>query len=69
MAARKKKESLPIEELLAEVSGTIDHLQAGDLSFEESLESYRKAVQILKDCSQRIESAEKELIVLEVDEI
>ena len=55
--------------MLKEVGQVIENLQAGNLSFEENLEQYQKATELLKECSLKLEKAEKELIVLEVDEI
>lgn len=68
MATRKKEKHKSMEEMLAEVNQIIEHLQAGDLSFEENMTEYQKGVELLKECSKRMETAEKELIVLEVDE-
>lgn len=68
MAARKKEKNLSMEEMLEQVQEIIAQLQAGELSFEENMEKYQKGVQLLKECSNKMETAEKELIILEVDE-
>lgn len=66
--ARKKTE-VGMEEMLKEVGQIIESLQSGELSFEENLAQYKKASELLKECSLKLEKAEKELIILEVDEI
>ena len=67
MAAKKKEVSM--EEMLRQVDQIIKDLQTGGLSFEENVAAYQKGAELLKECSGRLEKAEKELIVLEVDEI
>lgn len=67
MAAKKKEISM--EEMLRQVDQIIKDLQTGELSFEENLATYQRGTELLKECSGRLEKAEKELIVLEVDEI
>ncbi len=47
----------------------IETLQTGELSFEENLLEYQRGTELLKECVQRLEKAEKEFIVLEVDEL
>lgn len=69
MPAKKKSSNLSMEDLLGEVNQIIEKLQSGELSFEENLEQYQKAMESLKECTQRVEKVEKELIVLEVDEL
>ena len=67
MAAKKKEISM--EEMLRQVDQIIKDLQTGELSFEENLAAYQRGTEFLKECGGRLEKAEKELIVLEVDEI
>lgn len=58
-----------MEDLLKEVNQIIETLQTGELSFEENLLEYQRGTELLKECAQRLEKAEKEFIVLEVDEL
>ncbi|MDO4764950.1 MAG: exodeoxyribonuclease VII small subunit [Eubacteriales bacterium] len=69
MPAKKRSSNLSMEDLLGEVNQIIEKLQSGELSFEENLEQYQKAMESLKECTRRVEKVEKELIVLEVDEL
>ena len=55
--------------MLRQVDQIIKDLQTGELSFEENLAAYQRGTELLKECGGRLEKAEKELIVLEVDEI
>lgn len=47
----------------------MDRLREDSLPFEESLAEFQKANQLLKECSDKVEKAEQEFIVLDVNEL
>ncbi len=60
----KKEEKLSLEEILEKLDGTIDQLQSGDISLEESFELYKKGMDYVKLCSETIEQVEKKVLML-----
>lgn len=54
--------SKKFEELLQELNSIVKELESGTLDLEESIEKYKKGMEISKLCKQRLEEA-KEVIV------
>ena len=52
---------ISFEEQLFELDNIVKNLESGNLSLNESLEQYKKAVTIIKKCNNIIERAEKEV--------
>lgn len=61
IAERKENENL--EDLFAEVEQLIAHME-GDISLDESFACYEQGMKKLKHCSERIDSIEKKMLVL-----
>ena len=62
MAIREEK--LSLEQILEQLDGTIEKLQSGDVSLEESFELYKKGMDYVKLCSETIEQVEKKVLML-----
>ena len=60
----KKEEKLSLEQILEQLDGTIEELQSGDVSLEESFELYKKGMDYVKLCSETIEQVEKKVLML-----
>ena len=60
----KKEEKLSLEQILEQLDGTIEKLQSGDVSLEESFELYKKGMDYVKLCSETIEQVEKKVLML-----
>ena len=60
----KKEERLSLEEILEQLEGTIEKLQSGDVSLEESFELYKKGMDYVKLCNETIEQVEKKVLIL-----
>ena len=54
-----KKENF--ESNLAQLEKIVGNLESGNLSLEDSLEQYKAGIEIIKNCNQIIENAEKEV--------
>ncbi|HQA19795.1 MAG TPA: exodeoxyribonuclease VII small subunit [Bacilli bacterium] len=59
--------SKKFEELLQELNSIVKELESGTLDLEESIEKYKKGMEISKLCKQRLEEA-KEVIVKKMNE-
>lgn len=73
MAEEKKaqapKEQAPKEQTLQDLFEELDHLigdmEEGELSLEESFALYHKGMDTLKKCSEKIDTVEKKMVVLD----
>lgn len=59
-----KEEKLSLEQILEQLDGTIEKLQSGEVSLEESFELYKKGMDYVKLCSETIEQVEKKVLML-----
>lgn len=63
-----KKTSLNFEKSLNELEGLVDALEKGDLSLEDSLQTFEKGIKMTRACQEALESAEQKVkILLEKD--
>ena len=60
----KKEEKLSLEQVLERLDETIEQLQSGDVSLEESFELYKQGMDYVKRCSETIEQVEKKVLML-----
>ena len=60
----KSEEKLSLEQILEQLDETIEELQSGDVSLEESFERYKKGMDYVKLCSETIEQVEKKVLML-----
>ena len=60
----KREEKLSLEQILEQLDGTIEKLQSGEVSLEESFELYKKGMDYVKLCSETIEQVEKKVLML-----
>lgn len=60
----KKEEKLSLEQILEQLDITIEKLQSGDVSLEESFELYKKGMDYVKLCSETIDQVEKKVLML-----
>ncbi len=60
----KKEEKLSFEEAMDKLEKIVSDLEKGDLSLEESVESFKKGMDISNYCSEMLDSAEKSITIL-----
>ncbi|MGI6006359.1 MAG: exodeoxyribonuclease VII small subunit [Ruminococcus sp.] len=61
-----EKQEVSLEEAFKTLDSIVERLESGELSLEESFQNYQKGMNILKECSGRIDLVEKK--VLQMDE-
>ena len=59
-----KNEEKAFEELLEELEVKTRNLEQGSLSLEEAISTYEQAMELLLACRQRLDGAEKQLVML-----
>lgn len=62
--AQKKTEDCSIEDILSQVEDTIANLEAEDISLEDSFVQYKKGMELLKVCNEKIDAIEKKVLIL-----
>lgn len=74
MAGKKKtdqeaapQETKSIEETFRELEAIVEKMENGDSTLEESFASYETGMKLVKECSQRLDKVEKQIIVLAED--
>ena len=62
--AKKKEEKITLEEALKKLDDTIEKLQSGEVSLEESFELYKEGMDYVKLCTETIDRVEKKVLML-----
>ncbi len=55
---------LSYEKAMEQLKALSEDLESGELSLDESLEVYAKAVELIKYCNQKLQSTQKQMTVL-----
>ena len=61
----RKKEEMSLEEMFSKTENIIGEMEKGDVKLEESFRLYNEGMQLLKKCSETIDTVEKKVLVLE----
>ena len=61
----KEEKELTLEEGIAAVEDTLSRLEEGGLSLEESFKLYKKGMELVKTCGEKIDRVEKQILILE----
>lgn len=62
-----KKEERTLEEMLQALDDHIEKLGSDTISLEESFHVYEKGMQLLKECNEKIDRVEKQVLKLNED--
>ncbi len=62
--ARQKKSKQSFEEDLAELEALVESMEQGELSLEESLQSFERGVQLTRSCQQALQAVEQKIEIL-----
>lgn len=65
--AEKQTEEITIEEALQELDGIVEKLESREISLEESFSMYQKGMEVLKQCSEKIDMVEKKMLQMNKD--
>lgn len=57
-------EKFDFEKALSELEATVNNLENGNLTLEESLSAFEKGIKLSKDCSNYLENAKQKIISL-----
>ena len=78
MMAEENEKNFSFEESLAELEKIVVNLETGEVSLDDAIEEYKKAMDLVKQCNEKLDSAQeaiakivndnKEVIEFEVNE-
>lgn len=63
----QEEEKLNLEEAFSKLGEIVNALEQEDISLEESFQTYREGMELLKKCNQAIDQVEKQVLVLNED--
>lgn len=61
------RQETTIEESLKELDGIVEKLESREISLEESFTMYQKGMELLKQCSGKIDKVEKKMLKINED--
>ncbi len=62
--SRKKPENLSFEEALDELETLVEHLEAGEITLDDSLKTFERGVALYRSGREQLEKAEKKVEIL-----
>lgn len=65
--AKKEEKGKTVEEAFQELESLIMKMEEGEGSLEESFACYEKGMKLVKECSDKIDRVEKQIMVLAED--
>lgn len=66
MSEKIEKQEQTLEEAFADLDAIVEQLESGELSLEASFQTYQRGMELLKECSKKVDLVEKK--VLQIDE-
>ena len=54
-----------LEQLFEQLDDIVEKLESGDASLEESFQLYQEGMKMLKNCSDKIDHVEKQVLIME----
>ena len=60
----KKKSELNMEEAFEALETLVEQMESGEASLEETFLMYQKGMELLKECSSKIDMVEKKMMLL-----
>lgn len=57
-------EKMSLEEMLNSLENCVNDMENGELSLEESFETFKKGMELVKKCNAEIDAVEKEVVKL-----
>lgn len=59
-----KKQKLSYEDAVKELEEIVDRLERGELTLDESIDSFQKGIELSRYCSKRLDEVEKKIVLL-----
>ena len=62
-----EKEKMSVEEAFAQLDEIVQRLESEEIPLEESFRVYQKGMELLKYCSQKLDTVEKKMLQMDED--
>ena len=62
-------DNLNLEKLLTELESIVNKMEGDDLNIEESIKSYEKGINLIKDAQNKLKKIEQKVEVLSKDDV
>ena len=66
-AVGQEEQALSLEETFEQIEEVIAHLEAEDITLEESFQEYDRRMQLLQHCNETIDQVEKKVLQINED--
>jgi len=60
----KRADNIPFEQALAELEQLVEEMERGDLSLEDSLQSFERGIALTRHCQESLQAAEQKVTML-----
>lgn len=64
---QKKQESMTLEESFRKLDQVVERLESREITLEESFRVYQSGMNLLKECSEKIDRVEKKMLQMDED--
>lgn len=61
----KQEKETTLETLFSDLDEVVEKMESGDTTLEESFQLYQKGISMLKQCNEKIDLIEKQVLILE----
>jgi len=61
----KQEKETTLETLFSDLNEVVEKMESGDTTLEESFQLYQKGISMLKQCNEKIDLIEKQVLILE----
>lgn len=61
MMAEENEKNFSFEESLAELEKIVVNLETGEVSLDDAIEEYKKAMDLVKQCNEKLDSAREDI--------
>lgn len=58
-------ENMTVEDIFSNLDNIVGKMEEGDTSLEESFQLYQQGISFLKQCNEKIDHIEKQVLILE----
>ena len=65
MEQDREEQEISLEEVFAQIEEVIAHLETEEITLEESFQVYQTGMKLLKECGNKIDRVEKEMMQLD----
>lgn len=65
MKEHMETEAFSLEKAFAQLNDTIEKLESQDITLEESFQTYKQGMELLKQCNDSIDKVEKKVLMID----